>query len=124
MLAEPAVVRSSPRSTIALGIGANTAIFSVVYGVLLKPLPLRDPDRLVQLWETNPLRSWTNRDRVAANLLDWRTRNRVFEDIGYYPGLEDKSPFTDDLSMVSPPRGNPSPSRCFPCRRTCLGNVA
>jgi putative ABC transport system permease protein len=92
--------------TIALGIGANTAIFSVVYGVLLKPLPLRDPDRLVQLWETNPLRSWTNATASPANLLDWRKRNRVFEDIGYYPGLEDKSPFQDDLSMVSP-QGEP-----------------
>jgi putative ABC transport system permease protein len=94
--------------TIALGIGANTAIFSVVYGVLLKPLPLRDPERLVQLWETNPLRNWTNATASPANLLDWRKRNRVFEDIGYYPGLDDKTPFEDDLSMVSP-QGEPEP---------------
>ena len=57
--------------TLALGIGANTAIFSIVYGVLLKPLPFREPDRLVQLWETNPLRNWTQATASPANLLDW-----------------------------------------------------
>jgi len=94
--------------TLALGIGANTAIFSVVYGVLLKPLPLREPDRLVQLWETNPLRNWTNATASPANFLDWRKRNRVFEDIGYYPGLDDKTPFQDDLSMMVG-QGEPEP---------------
>ena len=96
--------------TLALGIGANTAIFSVVYGVLLKPLPLREPDRLVQLWETNPLRNWTNATASPANFLDWKRRNRVFEDIGYYPGMDDKTPFQDDLSMVSP-QGEPESIR-------------
>ena len=72
--------------TLALGIGANTAIFSVVYGVLLRPLPFRDPGRLVQLWETNPLRNWTEATIAPANLLDWKARNRVFDDIGYYMG--------------------------------------
>ncbi|MGH9312806.1 MAG: ABC transporter permease [Vicinamibacterales bacterium] len=94
--------------TLALGIGANTAIFSVLYGVLLKPLPLREPDRLVQIWETNPLRNWTNATAAPANLLDWRKRNRVFEDIGYYPGMDDKSPMQNDLSMMSP-QGEPEP---------------
>jgi putative ABC transport system permease protein len=94
--------------TLALGIGANTAIFSVVYGVLLKPLPLREPDRLVQLWETNPLRNWTDATASPANYLDWKARNRVFEDMGYYPGLDDKTPFQTDLSMISP-EGQPEP---------------
>jgi hypothetical protein len=78
--------------TLALGIGANTAIFNVVYGVLLKPLPFRDPDRLVQIWETNTLRNWTDATASPANLLDWRRRNRVFEDIAFYPGMDDRTP--------------------------------
>jgi len=68
--------------TLALGIGANTAIFSVINGVLLKPLPYREPDRLVMVWETmpggaRPLVSW-------PNYLDWRQRQRGFEDIAVY----------------------------------------
>jgi putative ABC transport system permease protein len=78
-------------ATFALGIGANTAIFSLVYGVVLKPLPLREPDRLVQIWETNPLRNWTHATASPANLLDWRARNRVFEEIAFYPGMEDRT---------------------------------
>jgi putative ABC transport system permease protein len=74
--------------TLALGIGANTAIFSIVYGVLLKPLPYREPGRLVQLWETNPLRGWTQATIAPANLLDWRQRNRVFDDVAAYMGSD------------------------------------
>jgi putative ABC transport system permease protein len=67
--------------TLGLGIGATTAIFSVVNGVLLKPLPYREPNRLVMLWET------LNDDRVMVsyqNYLDWRQRLRVFEDVAVY----------------------------------------
>jgi hypothetical protein len=68
--------------TLALGIGANTAIFSVINGVMLKPLPYREPQQLVMLWETRPggdrpLISW-------PNYLDWRQRQRSFEDIAVY----------------------------------------
>jgi putative ABC transport system permease protein len=64
-------------ATLALAIGANTAIFSVVSGVLLRPLPFADPDRLVQLSESAGSVSY-------PNLLDWRAQNASFESIVAY----------------------------------------
>jgi len=69
--------------TLALGIGANTAIFSVVNGVLLRPLPYVDPERIVTLWENN-LKDGIERDDVSpANFLDWRERATAFEDMAF-----------------------------------------
>src|SRR3954466_3360369 len=67
--------------TLALGIGANTAIFTAVYGVLLKPLPYGEPDRLVRISETRRGGPW---NVAYPNYLDWRARNHVFRDMAIF----------------------------------------
>jgi putative ABC transport system permease protein len=67
--------------TLALGIGATTAIFTVVNAVILRPLPYNDPDRLVTLWETNPIYRYPNRFS-PGNYLDLRDQSHSFQQIG------------------------------------------
>ena len=67
--------------SLALGIGANTAIFSLVDAVLLRPLPFHDPDRLVVVWEDAAKIGFPRNTPAPANYADWKARNRVFEDM-------------------------------------------
>ena len=64
---------------LALGIGANTAIFSVVNSVLLRPLPYKDPERLVMVWEDASKFGYPRDTPAAANYIDWRDQNTVFD---------------------------------------------
>src|SRR5213080_172493 len=73
--------------TLALGIGANTVIFSAVYAVLLKPLPFKDSDRLVFIEKKNPPRGWTRNPISPAEILAWRDQSGAFEDIAAYTQL-------------------------------------
>ena len=74
--------------TLALGIGANTAVFSVVNAVLLRPLPYNDPSRLVTIWEQSPQRDMFEMPVSLANLRDWVDQNSSFEQIAAYTFTE------------------------------------
>src|SRR6266542_5039054 len=74
--------------TLALGIGANTAIFSVVYGVLLKPLPFPEPERLVAVWHRAPGLNIPLLPQGAATYFTYRDSGRVFEDIALWNSEE------------------------------------
>jgi len=73
---------------LALGIGANTAIFSAVYAVLLRPLPFKDASRLVFVRKQNPSRGWTRNPISPPEVLAWRDQSGAFEDMA---ALTDRS---------------------------------
>ena len=70
--------------TLALGIGANMTIFSVVNAVLLRPLPYQNPDQLVMIWGKLPAYVPGNIGASAAEFTDYRDENRVFSSIATY----------------------------------------
>jgi len=83
--------------TLAAGIGANIAVFSVLEGVLLKPLPYPHPGELVGVWHTAPALNIENLNMAPANYFIYREQNRAFTDIGIYQG--------DSVSITG--QGNP-----------------
>jgi len=93
--------------TLALGIGANTAIFSVIEGVLLRPLPFDTPSRLVMVWENDRLRGTTQERFSVPDFFDLAERNEVFDDLALYqtPSFTltsaDAEPMRVNVSTVS-----------------------
>jgi hypothetical protein len=85
--------------TLALGIGANAAIFSVINAVLLPPLPYPQPDRLVRVFDPSPTRGWDRSSVSFQNFLDWRAQNQVFAQMAAF------NPRSANLS------GGPEPER-------------
>jgi predicted permease len=68
--------------TVALGVGANTAVFRVIYAVLLRPLPFRDPQRLVQVWESTPV--LPQLQAAVPDFEDWRNQTHGFAEVAAY----------------------------------------
>ncbi|HVT41120.1 MAG TPA: ABC transporter permease [Gemmatimonadaceae bacterium] len=86
--------------TLALGIGANTAIYSAVSAVILRPLPYTDPDRLVTVGEDNADFRWRLQDAAPANYLDWKDQVAAFRGVAAYEPFQ----ATTTLSGYGAPR--------------------
>src|SRR6185369_4413545 len=67
--------------TVGLGLGANATIFGVINAVLLEPLPYKDPDRLVRLWETNLKQNQPESPVSVPNFQDWQRHQSTFEEL-------------------------------------------
>src|SRR5882724_1040110 len=82
---------------LALGIGANTAIFSLVNAVLLRPLPFRDADKLVMVWESDQTHGVDRNVASPPALFDWRDQKAIFDDVAgwWYPQMNLTQPGSD-----------------------------
>jgi putative ABC transport system permease protein len=85
--------------SLALGIGANTAIFTIVNAVLINPLPYREPDRLMQFWETNPLKNWAQVTVAPADLFEWEKQSQSFTEFAAYMGSDKKGPGLSGMEL-------------------------
>ena len=92
--------------TLAVGIGATTAVFSVFNAVLLRPLPYRDPARLLAVWENDRLNAKPRYPVAPANYVDWQTQNRSFDDLAAFvqgggPIAAGEEPFHANVTTAS-----------------------
>src|SRR5436190_320257 len=69
---------------LALGIGANTVIFSAFNAIMLRPLPYGDPDKIAMVWSSFPQNGLFKFGVPLGNFIDWRERNHVFETLALY----------------------------------------
>src|SRR6185312_942555 len=83
--------------TLALGIGANSAIFSAVHALLLKPLPFPELDRVVAIWDKMPSHGVQHNEVTMANYLDWRAQGQSFDQLALYRW------WSTNLAGVEPP---------------------
>src|SRR5687767_130604 len=70
--------------TLAVGIGANSAIFSAIHALLMKPLAFPEIDRVVAIWEKNPISGRLHDEVTVANYIDWRDQSQSFEQLALY----------------------------------------
>jgi len=87
-------------ATLAIGIGAGTTIYTIAGAVLLRPLPYADPDRLVRIFETNPLKGWTRNIASPANYADWKKQATVFTDIAAYEQFNSNGSGASDVFLT------------------------
>jgi hypothetical protein len=98
---------------LALGLGANTAIFSVVNAFLLRPLPFKDPARLTALYERDVVGSEPYNEVAPANFLDWQKLSASFEQIAAYT-------IDQSICRVAVTALNRSGSTAVPAQATCF----
>ena len=106
MLVRSPAIAMAAIIALALGIGANTAIFSAVEAVILRPLPFAAPNRLVELWEENPDRGWKQAQVAPSNYFDWSEQVHAFAGTAAYLDFAG----TATLTGVGEPKLLPSAS--------------
>jgi len=105
-LARAPLFTSVTVATLAIAIGANTAIFSVLDGVLLKPLPYPHPDQLVGLWHTAPGVNITDLNSAPFLYFTYREEGRTFQDVGLWTeGAASVTGLAEPESVTVPSRG-------------------